>query len=551
MNANPSEGRGGGRPPRPPKTNETRPGERVAKIMARAGLCSRRDAEAWIIAGRVVVNGETLTSPAFNVTDRDDVRVDGAPLQKHERTRLFLFHKPRGLVTTARDPEGRSTIFDALPEDAPRLVAIGRLDINTEGLILLTNDGGLARTLELPATGWLRRYRVRAHGAVDQAALDGLANGVTIDGVSYAGIEASLDREQGANVWMTMGLREGKNREIKRVLEHLGLAVNRLIRVSFGPFQLGDLEEGALAEVRTRVLREQIGARLAREAGADFDAPLREAAAEKRERPPRDGRSRPGAHHREAERISRSDEREAAPRRDERHPERGRKYIAALRAEREEAERGPRRRLERGETQDRRGRAVAVERFRPTRESERRDSEGTDRPRGKGGLRRAAPRSERGEAERGPSSRRGERGQNEKRGGRTDAAPRFRSRPENERRDSERMGRPRGRGGPRRDAPRAEREGAERSQPSRRSERGQTDNREGRTGAAPRFRSTRENERRDAERTDRPRGKGGPKRERFAQSPKGRDDRRPPRDHAGSSGGRDAPRRPPRGPKSR
>src|SRR5271157_4597101 len=253
---------------------EVRAGRRIAKVIARSGLCSRRDAEAWIAAGRVSVNGQTLESPAYNVTEADDVRVDGKPLAAPERTRLFLFHKPRGLVTTARDPEGRATIFDALPPDLPRLVAVGRLDINTEGLLLLTNDGGLARVLELPSTGWLRRYRVRAHGSVDQARLDGLSDGITIDRISYAGIEAKLDREQGSNAWITMGLREGKNREIKRVLEHLGLAVNRLIRVSFGPFELGDLAEGEAAEVRTRVLRDQLGVKLAREAQANFDAPL-------------------------------------------------------------------------------------------------------------------------------------------------------------------------------------------------------------------------------------------------------------------------------------
>ena len=254
------------------------PGQRIAKAMARAGLCSRREAEAWILAGRVSVNGEKLASPAINVVEGDDIRVDGEPLKAHERTRLFLFHKPRGLVTTARDPEGRPTIFSALPKDLPRVVAVGRLDINTEGLLLLTNDGGLARVLELPATGWLRRYRVRAHGAVDQAALDGLREGVSIEGVHYAGIEARLERTQGSNVWLTMGLREGKNREIKRVLEQLGLSVNRLIRISFGPFELADLAEGEVVEARTRVLRDQLGPRLAREAGVDFDAPLVERA---------------------------------------------------------------------------------------------------------------------------------------------------------------------------------------------------------------------------------------------------------------------------------
>ena len=251
-----------------------RPGQRIAKVIARAGICSRRDAEAWIAEGRVSVNGEVLSSPAFNVSEADDVRVDGRRLGAAERTRLFLFHKPRGFVTTARDPEGRPTVFDALPPGLPRVVAVGRLDINTEGLMLLTNDGGLARVLELPSTGWLRRYRVRAHGTIDQAALDALGGGITLDGVAYQGIEARLDREQGSNVWITLGLREGKNREIKKVLEHLGLAVNRLIRVSFGPFELGDLAEGEAAEVRTRVLRDQLGAKLAKEAEADFDAPL-------------------------------------------------------------------------------------------------------------------------------------------------------------------------------------------------------------------------------------------------------------------------------------
>ena len=253
--------------------SEVRPGQRIAKVMARAGVCSRREAEAWIAEGRVSVNGEVLKSPAFNVSETDDVRVDGKPLAAPERTRLFLFHKPRGLVTTARDPEGRTTVFAALPPDLPRVVAIGRLDINTEGLLLLTNDGGLARVLELPSTGWLRRYRVRAHGTIDQAALDRLSEGVTIDGVDYLGIEAKLDREQGANAWLTLGLREGKNREIKKILEHLGLAVNRLIRVSFGPFELGDLPEGEVMEVRTRVLRDQLGVKLAKEADVNFDAP--------------------------------------------------------------------------------------------------------------------------------------------------------------------------------------------------------------------------------------------------------------------------------------
>ncbi|MDE3175956.1 MAG: rRNA pseudouridine synthase, partial [Pseudomonadota bacterium] len=250
---------------------DAREGSRIAKVMARAGLCSRRDAEQWIAEGRVSVNGEVLTSPAFNVSEADDVRVDGEPLRAAERTRLFLFHKPRGLVTTAKDPEGRATIFSALPEDLPRVVAVGRLDINTEGLLLLTNDGGLSRVLELPSTGWLRRYRVRAHGEVTQEQLDALRDGITIEGINYLGIEAKFERQQGSNVWITMGLREGKNREIKRVLEHMGLSVNRLIRVSFGPFELADLPEGEIVEVRTRVLRDQLGPKLAKRAGANFE----------------------------------------------------------------------------------------------------------------------------------------------------------------------------------------------------------------------------------------------------------------------------------------
>ncbi|MGH6864109.1 MAG: pseudouridine synthase, partial [Methylocella sp.] len=252
-------------------------GERIAKVIARAGLCSRREAEAWIGEGRVALNGVALTNPAVKVRRDDKITIDGAPLAHRARTRLFLFHKPRGLVSTARDPQGRPTIFDYLCEhwpDGPRVVSIGRLDINSEGLLLLTNDGGLARVLELPATGWVRRYRVRAKGATDQVVLDRLRDGFTLDGENYAGIEATLDRAQGANSWLTMALREGKNREIKRVLEHIGLQVNRLIRLSFGPFQLGLLAEGAVEEVRTRVLRDQLGPMLAKTAGADFSSPL-------------------------------------------------------------------------------------------------------------------------------------------------------------------------------------------------------------------------------------------------------------------------------------
>ncbi|HWD12781.1 pseudouridine synthase [Pseudochrobactrum sp. sp1633] len=249
-------------------------GERIAKRLARVGIASRREAESMIAAGRVAVNGKVLTSPAVNVLRTDKITVDNKVLQQAERTRLWLYHKPAGLVTTNRDPEGRPTVFDALPEELPRVLSVGRLDINTEGLLLLTNDGGLSRVLELPATGWLRRYRVRAHGTVTQAQLDELKNGIAVDGVFYGSVEATLEREQGSNVWLNIGLREGKNREVKNILGALGLAVSRLIRVSFGPFQLGDLEEGAVREIRGRTLREQLGEKLVEDSGADFEAPI-------------------------------------------------------------------------------------------------------------------------------------------------------------------------------------------------------------------------------------------------------------------------------------
>ena len=248
--------------------------ERISKLLARAGVASRRDVERMIMDGRVRLNGELLDTPVVNATLKDVIEVDGQPIRGIERTRLWLYHKPAGLVTTNSDPEGRPTVFDNLPEDLPRVLSIGRLDINTEGLLLLTNDGGLSRVLELPSTGWLRRYRVRAHGEIDQAKLDTLKEGIAVDGVLYGGIDAVLDRQQGHNVWITMGLREGKNREIKNVLGALGLDVNRLIRLSYGPFQLGDLPEGAVVEVRGRMLRDQLGPRLIEEAKANFDAPI-------------------------------------------------------------------------------------------------------------------------------------------------------------------------------------------------------------------------------------------------------------------------------------
>ena len=233
--------------------------ERIAKVLARAGLCSRREAERWVAEGRVSVDGAVLTSPAVNIGAANEVRVDGAPLPEPERARLWRYHKPAGLVTTHRDERGRPTVFEALPKGLPRLVSVGRLDLNAEGLLLLTNDGTLARRLELPATGWLRRYRVRVHGQVDPARLAGLDKGITIDGVAYGPIRAALERQQGSNAWVAVALREGKNREVRRVLEHLGYPVTRLIRVSYGPFQLGHLGRGEVDEVPRKVLADQLG----------------------------------------------------------------------------------------------------------------------------------------------------------------------------------------------------------------------------------------------------------------------------------------------------
>ena len=265
---------------RPPRAvpEKKKSGERIAKIVARAGLCSRRDAEDWIVQGRVAVNGRVINSPALDITANDVVTIDGKPLPERERTRLFLYHKPRGLMTTHDDPEGRPTVFDNLPEGLPRLISIGRLDFNTEGLLLLTNDGGLARALELPDTGWLRRYRVRAHGDVTQAQLDELKKGVEVDGVKYGSIDATLERDKAANVWIVFAIREGKNREVRNVMAHLGLEVNRLIRISYGPFQLGEIEEGQVEEIKSRVLRDQLGDKIVAMSGAQFDKPVKDVA---------------------------------------------------------------------------------------------------------------------------------------------------------------------------------------------------------------------------------------------------------------------------------
>lgn len=234
-------------------------GERIAKVMARAGLCSRREAEVWIGQGRVSVDGEVLKSPAVTVNAENQVLVDGKPLPEAEAPRIWRYHKPRDQVTSNYDPAGRPTVYDALPPDMPRVLSIGRLDINSEGLLLFTNDGGVKRRLELPSSGWTRRYRVRVYGQVDQKTLAKLAEGVTVEGVAYGPIEASLERAGRTNAWLSMALKEGKNREIRRVCEHLGLKVSRLIRLSYGAFQLGSLGPGEVREIPAKVVREQLG----------------------------------------------------------------------------------------------------------------------------------------------------------------------------------------------------------------------------------------------------------------------------------------------------
>ena len=352
-------------------------GERIAKVIARAGLASRREAEDWIAAGRVAVNGAVIHSPALNVSAHDRISIDGEPLPARERTRVFLYHKPRGLLTSHSDPRGRSTIFQNLPKGLPRLISVGRLDFNTEGLLLLTNDGELARVLELPATGWLRRYRVRAHGSIMQPKLDELRAGITIDGIHYGAIEATLDRVQGSNLWLTFAIREGKNREVRNVLGHLGLSVTRLIRVSFGPFQLSELREGEVEEVPTRVLREQLGERIAALSNADFSAPIiARPQPEAEETPRKDQRLPPAGSRspRDRSRPSKQKDRKSIDRKSPSHSWRaheqerigGKKLRRKFRGDRRNENEPQERAAEKprgGLLTDRKGRRVLVERF--------------------------------------------------------------------------------------------------------------------------------------------------------------------------------------------
>ena len=238
---------------------KTTEGERIAKVLSRAGVASRREAERMIELGEVAVNGKVITSPALNVTAADRITVRGEPVGAPEPPRLWLYYKPEGLVTSASDEKGRDTVFDHLPEDMPRVMPVGRLDLNSEGLLLLTNDGELKRRLELPSTGWLRKYRVRVKGNPTEPEIEPLRKGITIDGERFQPMEVKIDRHQGANAWLTIGIREGKNREIRRAMDHIGLTVNRLIRTSYGPFRLNELQPGEVEELRPKVLREQLG----------------------------------------------------------------------------------------------------------------------------------------------------------------------------------------------------------------------------------------------------------------------------------------------------
>ena len=238
------------------KSNET---ERIAKKLSRAGVCSRREAERWIAEGRIKVNNVILSTPATNVSEKDKILVDNIPLPKPSLSKIWRFHKPKGCLVTENDPKGRKTIFQILPKSLPRVISVGRLDYDSEGLLLLTNDGAISRKLELPSTGWLRKYKVRVHGIVDKSALLKIKDGIKLDNFKTGPIEASLEIQKGTNAWILIGIREGKNREIRRIMDHLGYPVNRLIRLSYGPFQLGNLKSGEVLEINKNVIKNQLG----------------------------------------------------------------------------------------------------------------------------------------------------------------------------------------------------------------------------------------------------------------------------------------------------
>ena len=356
--------RSGDRPARPAASHRGDGAERIAKVIARAGLASRREAEAMIAEGRVTLNGKPLKDVSVNVRPSDTVAVDGAPLPERDAARVWLYHKPAGLVTTERDEKGRETVFDALPDALGRVLSVGRLDLTSEGLLLLTNDGELKRRLELPATGWLRRYRVRVNGTPDEASLQRLRDGVTVDGEdgpeTFQGMDVTLDRQKGANAWLTVGLREGRNREIRRAAEAVGLVVNRLIRVSYGPFQLGELAAGAVEEVKPKVLRDQLGglfdgelAETRREGGERKGGPRgREADAGRDGRGPARGRNPRSSGDRLMD-HGRGDAPERGPRSERGdRPDRGQRPERGPRREREDGPAG-RTRSDRGDRPDR------------------------------------------------------------------------------------------------------------------------------------------------------------------------------------------------------
>jgi len=237
--------------------------ERIAKYLARSGVCSRREAEKLILQQRVTVNGKLIETPAFNVEGTEQIRLDGEKIAIPEQTRLWLYYKPVGLVTTHSDTAGRPTVFENLPKELPRVISVGRLDLNSEGLLLLTNNGDLSRALELPQNAWSRRYKVKVHGIIDKKKLADLENGAVIDGIQYSAVKVVVESEQGSNAWLTVSLSEGKNREIRKLMKSVGLEVARLIRLSYGPFQLGSLKKGEVKEVSQKVLREQLGGKVA------------------------------------------------------------------------------------------------------------------------------------------------------------------------------------------------------------------------------------------------------------------------------------------------
>jgi 23S rRNA pseudouridine2605 synthase len=385
-----------------PARNDVREGERIAKVIARSGYCSRRAAEQLVAEGRVTLNGKVLSTPAVNVQEKDKITIDGQPLTRKEATRMWLYYKPAGLVVSESDPEGRPTVFEKFEEAGlPRVVTVGRLDINTEGLLLLTNDGGLKRVLELPTTGWTRRYRVRAHGRITQEKLDELKDGITVDKVHYGPIEATLERQQGANAWILVALKEGKNREVKNVLAALGLDVNRLIRLSYGPFQLNQMKLGEIEAVKMRVLKDQLSQKLIDEAGLDFEAPVNPVELKKPEKVDRYGRGKPRGRVERPERARRPERVEEAPKKPE-----GPKSRVFFEDGRTEYIDRPEREEDRFDRSDRGGKFKGKRDF-DRRDGDRRDRKPRDGDKPRGDFKRDKPRDGDRDRNRGGDFKRG------------------------------------------------------------------------------------------------------------------------------------------------